>query len=81
MKEEFRKHFSTNLDRWSTGGVSVSERRELIVCWFSVALETFKNSRAGDIVRAHQRCGSALRFNGSENHVIKIEGYMGVINV
>ena len=55
------------------------ERRELHMKWLSEAVAEFGVTGKQQIINAHVRCGTGLRFNGSENHLVKIDGYNGKI--
>jgi len=81
MKKKFREDFSTNLDLWCAGKVTATDRRRRVVEWFDEAVAEFRKSGRQQIVEAHQRCGSGLLCDGSENHLIKIDGYDGDIIV
>ena len=81
MKLKFRQHFIDHLDDWRDGNVSAGHRRALAVQWFSEAVEEFQRVGRLQIVHAHERCGTGLRFNGSEDHKIRIDGYEGDINI
>ncbi len=81
VKNKFRDHFRTHLSAWRDGDVTAQMRRQLATQWFSEAIEEFRISGRQQIVRAHQRCGSGLCCDGSENNLIGIEGYEGEIKV
>ncbi len=75
MKKKFRNHFTENYEEWCSGNVSSEDRRRLTTKWFAEAIEEFRVSGREQIIKAHQRCGSGLRFNGSEDHMIRVDGY------
>lgn len=79
IKNKFRDHFRTHIDQWRHGKFSARDRRRLIVQWFSEAVNEFGSVGQKQIISAHQRCGTGLRFNGGENNLVKIEGYSGAI--
>lgn len=79
IKLKFRDHFMANRDKWKSGGVSLGDRRALTVKWVSEAIVEFQAVGTDQIIAAHQRCGTGLRFNGRENHLVKIDGHEGEI--
>ena len=79
MKKKFREHFQQHSSAWSGGKVTSADRRKLIVQKFDEAITEFHRTGKEQIMRAHQRCGSGLLIDGSENAKIKISGYEGDI--
>ena len=73
--KQFREHFRENLPKWSSGKVTAADRRALAMEWFHTVVSEFRVSARDQIITAHQRCGSGLRVDGSENGKIKISGY------
>ncbi len=63
IKKRFLQHFRANLDSWRTGKVLVRERRELHMKWLSEAVAEFGVTGKQQIINAHVRCGTGLRFN------------------
>ena len=80
MKNKFRAHYRANMDVWRRGNVSLADRRYLAMKWCSEAVDEFGRTSNQQIHNAHVRCGMALRFNGAENKLVKIDGYDGVID-
>ncbi len=81
MKQQFAVHFRDNVEQWRSGAVSASERRSLYVKWLQFAVAEMELRCRHQIVDAHRRCGMGLLVDGSENVAIRIQGYVGKINV
>ncbi len=79
MKKKFRDHFLANMTAWRTGQVSLADRRYLATKWCSESVDEFGRDGQQAIHNAHVRCGMGLRCDGSENHLVKIDGYDGKI--
>jgi hypothetical protein len=61
-----------NLQRWENNELSASDRRILIATWFCKAL---KMALASDAARKYfQHAGALLTADGSDDHLIKLEG-------
>ncbi len=80
MKNKFRLHFRSNIEQWRCGKVSLRERRFLVMKWLSESVKEFSVVGKKQIMQAHVRCGTGLRFDGSENHLVQIDGYDGAIS-
>jgi hypothetical protein len=78
MKNLFYQHYENNPDLWDKDGLlSASDRRMLFVQWLSESWEKMKNQRQGEVTNAFQRCGMLNSIDGSEDHLIKVQGYDG----
>ena len=79
MRKKFRAHFGANMARWRTGEVSLRDWRHLFMKWLSEAVVEFARVGAQQIKKSPVHCGTGLRINGSENHLVKIDGYEGTL--
>lgn len=63
------------LEAWKSGRVSASERRILMTKWLGDAWEDFCGNHQDQITAAFKRCGMYNALDGSESHLIKLQGY------
>jgi len=82
IQRKQKAHFRDNPDIWTRGGtdggLTASDRRILFAKWTAEAWEEFfAGSGQEQVTNAFQRCGILLACDGSEDHLIKIQGYEG----
>ena len=76
MRKRFKKHFSEHLQEWTEGRVNPETRRRLSCEWLRDSIiEFYKNDGQRQVLKAFQRCGLAGAYNGSEDHLIKLDGF------
>ena len=76
VKQQFDKHLKENLQRYTEGKISTSEKRVLATKWVGKAWTEVGFNR--DILRGFKKCGISLSLDGSENaetHIESIEEY------
>ena len=71
-RQQFEKHLEQNLQRYTKGKISASERRALVTEWVGKAW-TEVGSNRDMVVRSFKKCGISLSLDGSENGEIRIE--------
>ena len=82
VKGRFDEDFEEDPDKWvDQGGLSAADRRELYVKWLSESWKEVQAERQPQITKAFQRCGMLNAVDGSEDHLIKVEGYDGAYNM
>ena len=64
------KHLNENLDKYTDGKISASERRILMTKWVG---EAWANTNQDMVQRSFKKCGISLALDGSENHLLNIE--------
>jgi hypothetical protein len=78
MRQKFDDDYDENPDRWEDGKVTIAERRALMVKWLSETWqELFSEGFQNTVSKAFKRCGMMNAIDGSEDHLIKLEGYNG----
>ena len=76
MRKHFIKHFETHLDLWVNDKVTPKERRHLYCEWLVAAMtEFYGNEGQKQVLRAFEKCGLAGAYDGSEDHLIAIDGF------
>ena len=79
MKRSFLEDFQSRHDIWRDGLVTAEDRRNLVVKWCDDACVNFAKHNRKQIVNAFRRCGMGGRCDGSDNNLVRIEGYDGDI--
>ena len=78
MKRKFDEDFEENPDKWTEqGALSAADRRELFVKWLSESWKEVQAEKQPQITKAFQRCGMLNAVDGSEDSLIKVQGYDG----
>ena len=72
VKQQFEKHLEENLQRYTEGKISASERRLLVTKWVGKACAEVGSNR-DMVVRSFKKCGISLSLDGSKNGKIHIE--------
>ena len=72
VRQQFEKHLEENLQRYTEGKISASERRVLVTKWVG-KVWTEVGSNRDMVVRSFKKCGISLSLDGSENGEIHIE--------
>ena len=61
-----------NLERWEDNSLSASDRRVLLACWYTRAVQ---RALEGDAkLKYFQHAGALLTADGSDDELIKFEG-------
>ena len=77
VKQQFEKHLEENLQQYTEGKISASERRVLVTKWVGKAW-TEVGSNRDMVVHSFKKCGIPLSLDCSENgeiHIKSIEEY------
>ena len=77
VKQQFEKHLEENLQQYTEGKISASERRVLVTKWVGKAW-TEVGSNRDMVVHSFKKCGIPLSLDGSEDgeiHIKSIEEY------
>ena len=72
VRQQFEKHLEENLQRYTEGKISASERRVLVTKCVGKAW-TEVGSNRDMVVSSFKKCGISLSLDGSENGEIYIE--------
>ena len=72
VRQQFEKHLEENLQRYTEGKISASERGVLVTEWFA-KVWTELTSDCNMVVRSFKKCGISLSLGGSNNGEIHIE--------
>ena len=72
VRQQFEKHLEENLQRYTEGKISASERRVLVTKWVGKAWAEV-GSNCDMVVRSFKKCDISLYLDGSENGEIHIE--------
>ena len=64
------RHLNENLEKYTNGKISVSERRVLMTKWVGDACV---NTNQDMVHMSFKKCGISLALDGSENHLLNIE--------
>ena len=72
VRQQFEKHLEENLQRYTEGKISASERRVLVTKWVAKAW-TGVGSNRDMVVRSFKKCGISLSLDGSKYGEIQIE--------
>ena len=72
VRQQFEKHLEENLQRYTEGEITASERRILITKWIGNAWAEVSSNR-DMVVRSFRKCGISLLLDGSENGDVHIE--------
>ena len=75
IKKRFRADFVARHDQYCNGDVKPAEFRKLLVIWTKEARVEFMDAHSSSIKHAFQRKGMLNAIDGSENHLIHIEGF------
>jgi len=75
IKKRFRADFMARPDQYCNGDVKPAEFRTLLVTWTKGARMEFMDAHSSSIKYAFQRKGMLNAIDGSENHLIQIEGF------
>ena len=74
----FDDDFEENPDKWTeAGALTAADRRELFVKWLSESWKQVQAEKQPQIRKAFQRCGMLNAVDGSEDSLIKVQGYDG----
>ena len=63
-----------HLAEYANNEISASQRRILITKWVGKVWEEMSTTMRATIVRSFEKCGISVAYNGSEDHLINIEG-------
>ena len=72
MVKKYAADLEQNLELWSEGKVSASERRVKFTLWLGDVWDDISENYQETITKAFQRCGMLNAKDGSENQLIKI---------
>ena len=72
VRQRFEKYHEENLQRYTEGKMSASERRVLVTKWLGKAWKEVGSNR-DMVVRSFKKCGISLSLDGSESREIRIE--------
>ena len=76
VRREFEEHIDKNLELYTNGKISASERRVLTTKWVADAWQSIKGET--DLIkRSFLKCGISNALDGSENHCVNIKGIEG----
>ena len=73
VRQEHERHQHANLELYTTGKISASERRVLITKWVAKAWQKISDNK-DMVVRSFQKCGLFIKLYGSEDGLANIEG-------
>ena len=72
VRQQFEKHLGENLQQYTEGKISASERRLLVTKWVGKAWVEVGSNR-DMVVRSFKKCVISLSLDGSKNGEIHIE--------
>ena len=73
VRAQVDKHMFDNLQLYTDGGISASDRRILMTKWIATAWQEVCGKK-DMIVRSFKKCGLSLNLDGSEDEQLSVEG-------
>ena len=79
LRTQFEKHRDENIELYISNKLTASKRRVLVSKWVAEAWEKIKTNKEM-IIRAFTKWGITTNEDGSENHLVHIEGISYVMS-
>ena len=73
LRTQFEKHRDENIELYISNNMIASKRRVLVTKWVAEPWEKIKTNKEM-IIRTFTKCGITTNEEGSENHLVHIEG-------
>ena len=78
VRQAFEEHLHKNLQLYTEGKLTASDRRVLTTKWVGDAWSGIKEEKEM-IIRSFVKCGLSNKLGGSEDHMVNIRGIQGYV--